>query len=45
MLLLLDGAVSDAVMGQRFHGHGGLCREQGICIADAAVFGATVQFG
>ena len=45
MLLLLDGAVSDAVMGQRCHGHGGLCREQVICIADATVFDVTVQFG
>ncbi len=42
MLLLLDGAASDAVMGQRCHGHGGLCREQGVDMANAAVFNVMV---
>ena len=45
MLLLLAGALSDAVVGQRCIGHGGLCRKQRICMPDAAVFDVMAQFG
>ena len=41
-LLLLDGAVSDAVMGHRFIGQKGVWREQGVDMANAAVFNVMI---
>ena len=43
MLLLLDGAVSDAVMGHRFIGQKGVRREQGIDVANSAVFNVMIS--
>ena len=42
MLLLLDGAVSDAVTGHRFIGQKRVWREQGADVANAAVFNVMV---
>ena len=42
MPLLLDGAVSDAVMGHRFIGQKGVWCEQGVDMANAAVFNVMV---
>ena len=42
MLLLLDGAVSDAVTGHRFIGQKRVWREQGVDMADAAVFNVMI---
>ena len=43
MLLLLDGAVSDAVMSHRFIGQKGVRREQGIDVANSAVFNVMIS--
>ena len=43
MLLLLDGAVSDAFMGHRFIGQKGVRREQGIDVANSAVFNVMIS--
>lgn len=43
MLLLLDGAVSDAVMGHRFIGQRGVRREQGVDVANSAVFNVMIS--
>ena len=42
MLLLLDGAVSDAVAGHRFIGQKRVWREQGADMANAAIFNVMV---
>ena len=42
ILLLLDGAVSDAVAGHRFIGQKRVWREQGADMANAAVFNVMV---
>ena len=42
MLLLFDGAVSDAVAGHRFIGQKRVWREQGADMANAAVFNVMV---
>ena len=42
MLLLLDGAVSNAVAGHRFIGQKRVWREQGADMANAAVFNVMV---
>ena len=42
MLLLFDGAVSDAVMCHRFMGQKGVWREQGVDMANAVVFNVMV---
>ena len=43
MLLLLDGAVSDAVMGHSFIGQKGVWRGQGVDMANAAVINVMVS--
>ena len=42
-LLLLDGAVSDAVMGHSFIGQKGVWRGQGVDMANAAVINVMVS--
>ena len=42
MLLLLDGAVSNAVAGHRFIGQKRVWREQGADMANAAIFNVMV---